>query len=241
MRCTTSAHALPRCRTLAATSSLALATACSVGLPDNVDEYLSSRGKLVATVTDAGGAPMSAVAAACTPSFEADAAVSIIEVWRPPVALHQNVCSEEQMALVINCSFTDPMHATPACQRLFSMPENAACLKCAVSSRSDVSWGALLHDSVSEPPYPNVEGCVAALSGDTSQNGCGAKMIADQDCSSYACRNCDTTRGSDYEACYQAASQGSAPQRIRRLRARARSSTRAPRSKRPPSGSSACA
>lgn len=193
---------------LTALASVAIAsTACSVGLPDNVDEYLSSRGKLVAKVSDAGPEPMSAVASSCTPTFDADAAVSIIEVWHPPVGLHQNACSEEQMAQLVACVFTDPIHTTPACQRLFGSAEAASCLKCAVSTRGDAFWGPLLVDSAQEPPYPNVEGCVAALSGDTSINGCGSKMIAAQDCIGYACRNCDQMSPA-YDGCYTTAAAG---------------------------------
>lgn len=164
--------------------------ACSVDLPDTLEEYRARTGRLTNASADAGQQPLAATLS-CPPKGESDGGgVSIVEVWSAPAPLHRSVCSPQQADELVRCLYEDPLNATDQCKRFANGAENAACLTCAVTPRSAPTWGAILRDSAQEPPWENVEGCVGSLSGDPSSHGCGAKLLAVDSCLNYVCREC---------------------------------------------------
>jgi hypothetical protein len=177
----------------------ALVTACSVGLPENVDDYVRASGSAAAIVADAGQEPFSG-ALACSPELETDGgSAPLTTVWKAPGALHRGACTSAQADQLVHCVYDDPLHTTKACQDFLAAAENQTCITCGVTSRSEPVWGAIIEYSAQDFPRENVEGCVAALSGDASTNGCGAKLLAVQDCENYVCRACGPE--ADYNAC----------------------------------------
>lgn len=177
-----------------------VATACSVGLPDNVADYMRANGKIATTATDAG-------VLACTPALEADGGAAVVNSrWRPPSALHRGVCTSAQADQLVLCVYTDPFHMTKPCQDFLNAPENAACARCGYSDSTEPVWGAIYSGQFPESPIENVEGCVAALSGETTTSGCGAKLLALFECQTYVCRDCQRSESESY-TCGEAAAK----------------------------------
>lgn len=138
------------------------------------------------TFTDGadGGSPTipfgdSGVAGACTPQ----AATPPAATWIPPHALHRNVCTPQEAAAIVSC-FVQNQN----CDVLVS----SACHQCAVSGdTTGYSSALIIHDqNPSRGPELNVEGCVAAMSGDPSATGCGPKLVAKYACEAAACSTC---------------------------------------------------
>jgi len=101
--------------------------------------------------------------------------------WQQPHALRRNVCSPQEATSIVKCLFQQQ-----DCQAQVS----AACHACSVSSPADPYAGALIVSKQGETPAINVEGCIAALSGDISANGCGPKYVARFECEANACEHC---------------------------------------------------
>jgi hypothetical protein len=101
--------------------------------------------------------------------------------WIPPHALRRNVCTPQEATSIVKCMFQQQ-----DCQAQVS----AACHACSVTSMSDPYSGALVVSQQGQPPSINVEGCIAALAGDTSAAGCGPKYVARFDCEANACSQC---------------------------------------------------
>lgn len=194
-------RALPGCVALAT-----IVTACSVGLEDNLDDYLRARGALKSSSTtpDAGGAagqqPFAGSNLACPPRLDPDAGGVENFPWQPPAPLHQGRCTDDQAQTVSDCTVNDPQSQTPRCHDFVAAPMNQDCLACAITPATSPVSGPLIKDY---DIRPNVEGCVAALSGDNSVNGCGPKMLALSICESLVCQQC--TADTDYFACADAA------------------------------------
>ncbi len=112
-----------------------VATACSVGLPDNVADYMRANGKIGTTAADAG-------ALACAPALEADGGATVVHSrWRPPSALHRGVCTSAQADQLVLCVYSDPFHTTKPCQDFLNAPENAACARCGYTEYTEPVWG----------------------------------------------------------------------------------------------------
>jgi hypothetical protein len=175
-------------------------SACSMGLPDNLDDYMRAHGRLAGTVTstDGGQQPFTG-GLSCTPQLEADGGATVTSTWRPPPPIHRGACTSAQADQLVHCIYTDPFHTTKACQDFLAAPENQACSSCGYTPYSDPVWGPIVSGQFAGVPIENIEGCVAAVSGDNSTTGCGAKMLALQDCEAFVCRNCAEAK--DFNAC----------------------------------------
>lgn len=125
---------------------------------------------------------------ACTPQTATPPSI----IWKAPHALHRNVCTPQEAAAIVSCFVQN--------QNCY-VPVSSACHQCAVSGDSTAYSSALIvHDqNPSLAPELNVEGCVGALAGDTSANGCGPKLAAKYQCEAASCTGCaDAT---SYQTC----------------------------------------
>jgi hypothetical protein len=59
-----------------------------------------------------------------------------------------------------------------------------------IAAPDDSLYGALIRFAAPPIVIPNSEGCVAALTGDLSSNGCGAKSLIAKLCTIQACSAC---------------------------------------------------
>jgi hypothetical protein len=92
-----------------------------------------------------------------------------------------NVCTPQEATALAQCFIT---------QQNCQAPINPACHACAMSGEASPYSSALLFNAANQPSELNVEGCVAALSGDTSATGCGPKLQARFACAGNACTAC---------------------------------------------------
>jgi hypothetical protein len=116
--------------------------------------------------------------------------------WRPPNQLRRQLCNQAEATNMVNCYVSG---AVAACDQQVT----AGCHDCVVSEINDATWGPLIYDSVRKNIEHNVEGCVAAMSGDISTNGCGARMRIAEQCKAQACAGC--TNPAQLPNCKQAA------------------------------------
>jgi hypothetical protein len=188
-----------------------VASALSAGCGDNVDDLAKARAARKPTGNKGTGAgdeavvpvsntgpgttlPQPSGGGACQP-----AQVGSLDVkWRPPHALSQHLCTQQEANILASCFF-----ANQGCDEQVT----ALCHQCAVSSaEASSTYGAIIVDeSGQHDPEPNVEGCVAARSGDVSASGCGARLRSMFGCESQACAECDDA---NHAACTQAADTG---------------------------------
>lgn len=152
--------------------------------------------------TDAGAVDAGSTLA-CPPS----AAVGFTPTWKPPKPLHTGACTRDQAATVVDCAF-DPSAKPAMCEDFFGDAGNSACMLCVLTDDFDTSYGPLVMHGVYAAL--NLGGCIAALAGDTSATGCGAKVQAISECQRAACTGCpDPSTGaqalSDYLKCQQEA------------------------------------
>lgn len=109
--------------------------------------------------------------------------------WKAPSGIHQKVCTPEQIALLADCVWSHPGRDDTACTNFFKAAANKACLGCAYTPTSGKTLGAVVSNGTSV--QVNYAGCIAVTTGDTTANGCGAKVQAAQLCQDEACvENC---------------------------------------------------
>jgi hypothetical protein len=94
-----------------------------------------------------------------------------------------------------------------ACDPFRAVPVNDVCYQCAVTSSLATTYGAFIDDGAGLGMQPNVAGCIAAMTNDTSSAGCGARWETLEACGEWACRNCAPTGADfmDFYACTAAA------------------------------------
>jgi len=122
--------------------------------------------------------------------------------WMPPDAPDASACSDQQIADY----YTNCLPGTGnSCTTWEGVTSNANCEKCIITSESAASWGALV-EVANHVVYPNIGGCIALETGDTSSTGCGAKAWYASQCLDLSCSdNCASAAFTDYQACTQAA------------------------------------
>lgn len=124
-------------------------------------------------------------------------------VWKAPKALHTNACTATNAQLVVDCTFDSTVNPT-TCDTFMQNTANDACVKCVLTDATSAQLGPIILDGTSG--RINVAGCIAALSGNTTATGCGAKVQAYQGCTAAACASCtDPTTSSaaaaEYDQC----------------------------------------
>lgn len=202
--------------------------ACSVGLPDNLDSYgKKSDGQGAGAVTlgpnadggadgsttlfppspeagigaDGGGGVTDAPhVPSCLPKAKSFTPPS----WAPPMPLHQGKCSPSQAQQVTDCLMTTA-GATPTCDSFMTSYQNGGCIQCAVTSVNAPKRGPILDDG--QLYYTNPAGCIAALSGDSSAQSCGATFDTLYSCEWNACSECNATE-QNYNDCADEADKG---------------------------------
>ncbi len=143
------------------------------------------------------------------------------QTWRPPSALHNAVCNPQQVAFIVRIADTLEMDAalTQEWEKFKAATENKNCLDCALKPIDASPRGPLFYDSDGWW-YANSAGCVAALSQDTTPNGCGGRLFTLEQCEAVMCFHCADSESwwncavaADDTACAQYASgiQCSAP------------------------------
>jgi len=104
--------------------------------------------------------------------------------WVPPITPNPTACSDAQIAAYFD-GCLGPNQSTSACQAFTTSAANATCLGCLITNQSASKYGALI--AVGGVDYANTSGCIAILTGDSSNTGCGAKAESVLQCESLAC------------------------------------------------------
>jgi hypothetical protein len=149
-----------------------------------------------AAPTDGGGG--------CEPSATIDTSQI---TWVPPLTPNPTACSAAQVTGYYNACLGTTATST-TCQNFTNTAGNATCEACLITPDTASAYGALI--AIGGVDYANISGCVAILTGDTTNAGCGAKLQAVTDCETAACQaNCptvtDQTSFTEYTNCTEAA------------------------------------
>lgn len=146
--------------------------------------------------TDDAGATTVDDAATSTTVCAPQSIASYKPSWTPPAALHQGKCSGAQIAAFTDCAYGHPGYDTAKCDAWNKDAANSACIACAAPGATAAQTGAML--PVAGSTNANYAGCVAALTGDVSATGCGAKIQAAEQCRMTSCQSaCPVTPGDD--------------------------------------------
>jgi len=109
--------------------------------------------------------------------------------WKPPAAIHANKCTNAQAEQAALCVYDQNQDAA-TCKAFNEATENADCLKCVFTASTGATLGPVIVLPGSLVQL-NFNGCVAALTGDVTATGCGAKSQASNQCADAACdQNC---------------------------------------------------
>jgi hypothetical protein len=111
--------------------------------------------------------------------------------WTPPAA-HQDVCSQQNIDDFRKfCLGTGDANA---CNSFLATATGKACAQCILTSPTAAALGPLVDHSKDQGFVSlNTAGCIALATGDTTANGCGAKVLALSQCDDAACVNCKVT------------------------------------------------
>jgi hypothetical protein len=137
------------------------------------------------TLTDNGQAPPfgNAATAPCSPWLPEGFGPH----WKPPRA-PTHACSEEQIQAYYDACRGGM--ATPSTCETFTLTiENTTCIQCLVTTASRATFGAIIRWSDGSVSA-NVGGCIAVTEGDLSDSGCGARVLAKDECEDSACASC---------------------------------------------------
>jgi hypothetical protein len=126
------------------------------------------------------------------------------EPWAPPPAFHaQDACTEQQAMFVARCLLDGP-DGIPGCTEFLADRANAKCLGCAVSPIEASPRAPIV--KIKGEYWPNFSACIARMSGDVSNRGCGAKYWALDSCERAACA--DVAECGDFTECQNKADLG---------------------------------
>jgi hypothetical protein len=151
-------------------------TCCSVyGAPGPYEEAVDAG----SDARDASRADTRVGVSDCTPGDVS----TFVPAWKVPTAFHQGACADAQGDALIGCLTNVPDAAT--CKTFFSDPANKACLACAVTPSTAPKYGPLVEGVVTISV--NAAGCIADATGDVSASGCGARVLAADQCDDFAC------------------------------------------------------
>lgn len=121
---------------------------------------------------------------------------SFVPVWKPPTGFNQGKCTDAQTAAYVDCLRAVPVPNLGTCQAFASDPTNKACLACALTLPTAAKYGPLLNGAVTVEV--NTAGCIAEVTGDLSDAGCAASVLAAVQCEQLACEtNCPVSSRND--------------------------------------------
>lgn len=103
--------------------------------------------------------------------------------WKPPAPLAQQKCTNAQVDALM-CQL-DRASDQATCAALALAPANDLCQKCLFTPVSAAELGPFV--VTGDVQSINVAGCIARLEGDISDQGCGAKVQAAEQCYADAC------------------------------------------------------
>jgi hypothetical protein len=175
--------------------------ACSMGLPDTVEEYEQQTRReqgLMSAQMDGGAAN---AAAQCAPKFEQ----LPLSMWKP-VQARRAVCDQATLVNAIRCFGTPQERYTPACQD-FLRTADQACIKCVTPDPLGAEQGPLYVEQ-DNSIWANYYGCVSLLSGDTSASGCGGRVVQFDFCMESYCMGCYMTSDQAARSCDEQAING---------------------------------
>lgn len=160
------------------------------------------------TTKDAGKKDSSVVV---TPTCSPGAITGFSPTWKAPKAIHSSACTAANAQLAVDCAF-DPNADPTTCNTFAASTANDACRQCVYSAPTDATYGPIVIDSNNIGSL-NYAGCIAALSGNTTSSGCGAKVQAANQCEMAACTSCPDPSATqqaldDYNTCKSDARAG---------------------------------
>lgn len=127
--------------------------------------------------------------------------ITMTFTWKPPATPHAGVCTDSGIATFINvCQSSGSQSACDA-----FVKGHAACTSCVVSRSDADTWGALVVFSASANQAQTVTndvGCVAAIEGDATESGCGAKLFARDVCLSRCSAATDASTCIDFASAH---------------------------------------
>lgn len=135
-------------------------------------------------IPDGGGAacPSGSDSGACTPIDR----TGFHWNWRPPVGMHLDKCTSEQIASFLKLCFA-PNATSATCDPWRLAPSNAACLGCLLTTDSDNQLGATVAP-VGYGGYVNVAGCLALV--EPCNQPCALALQSQFECGYTACAAC---------------------------------------------------
>lgn len=117
--------------------------------------------------------------------------------WKTPAPFAQGACSNTQVDALM-CQFDSSADQT-ACAALVKDKANEACQKCMFTPSSAAKLGPIV--ITGNLGSINIAGCIANAEGDTTDQGCGAKTQAADQCGDEACEaNCPIDDSDDGES-----------------------------------------
>ena len=165
---------------------------------DDADEPEEDAGKSDAK-SDSGKKDSGPALPVCAPESTA----GFSPAWKAPKPIHSTACTAANAQLVVDCNFDTTVSQT-TCDNFLNNPANSACIQCVLTDKSATTYGPVIMDG--SIGSLNVAGCIAALSGNTTSTGCGAKFQAVGQCRDYACASCPDPSASqqafdDFQQC----------------------------------------
>jgi hypothetical protein len=114
--------------------------------------------------------------------------------FKKPAPFSQKKCSNAQVEALL-CLF-DSNADQETCQKLVDDPANDDCFKCIYTASSSKELGPVI--ITGSLGSLNIAGCVANAEGNVTDQGCGAKVQAADQCGDEACdANCPVPEGDD--------------------------------------------
>ena len=186
-------------RWIARTSLLALGLAhVACGGSDNTDRTLAAGGGPAGTLLNGSGGTGGS-STSCSPQL-ADGWMP--PAWLPPKMPVSGACTLQQVDGEY-AACVDPAATDTTCAA-FQVQANSACVSCILNAGPGASRAPILLDS-NNRWSANVSGCVALIDGDLSDQGCGAKTKASEDCAIDSCAGCWNATLEASNACEDAA------------------------------------
>jgi len=104
--------------------------------------------------------------------------------WKAPSALHQSKCTVAEIDDIVRCNF-DPDADAATCDAVLKDAGSKDCNNCLFTASTGKYLGPVVITGTIGTL--NIAGCIAALDGDISGTGCGARFAASDQCARESC------------------------------------------------------